>query len=361
MDEPVLALAVSARDWPDRLREFLADHGGARVRLTALSLHDLEEDDHDVLVIDDISSMLSRRLVGSEHASGRKVVGVFDPSEPQGQNFLGELGVDALISSEEPAEAFVATTRRFVRNHRGGHRPQPSSAAPPRPPSGVLVDVRGISGGVGVSEVSTALALTLGDAVVVELGTLPSLAQRLGLQLHPNIVTAVELIDHADGDIREVLQPITGRTSALVGTSEPFTAGRGAARRVIDAVRATTPWTIIDGGSVSTAPAASDQTIFVTNANPVGLVRCVDALRQLDLATVHVVLNRAPRGAYERSELVGALLAEVRPMSATIIPDDPAVTAAAWNGSPVGGSPFQKAIDAVARAVAVAHASADAA
>lgn len=361
MDEPVLALAVSARDWPDRLREFLADHGGARVRLTALSLHDLEEDDHDVLVIDDISSMLSRHLVATEHAAGRMIIGVFDRSEPQGRNLLTELGVDALIGCDESAEAFVAITRSFGKHHRSDRVPQPTSAARRRAPSGVLVDVRGISGGVGVSEVSMALGQALGDAVIVELGSMPSLAQRIGLQLHPNIVTAVEVVDHADGDIRTVLQPVTGRSRALVGASEPFSAGRGAARRVIDAVRAIAPWTVVDGGSVSTAPAASDQTIFVTSATPVGVVRCVDALRQQDLADVHVVLNRAPRGGYQRSELVGALLSEIRPLSVTIVPDDPAVIAAAWNGSLVGGGQFRKAIDAVAHAVAEAHVSVDAA
>lgn len=361
MDEPVLALAVSARDWPDRLREFLADHGGARVRLTALSPHDLQEDDHDVLVIDDISSMLSRHLVATEQAAGRRVVGVFDRSEPHGRSLLTELGVDALVFSDEPAEVFVAVARRFDRPHRSGHGLLRSPDESRQAPSGALVDVRGISGGVGVSEVSMALGLALDDAVVVELGSTPSLAQRIGLPLHPNIVTAVEVVDHADGDISAVLQSVTGRARVLVGTSEPFAAGRGAARRVIDAVRAVTKWTIVDGGSVSTAPAASDQTIFVTNATPVGLVRCVDSLRQQDLADVHVVLNRAPRGGYERSELVGALLSEVRPLSVTIVPEDPAVTVAAWNGSPVGGGPFRKAIGAVAHAVAVAHASVDAA
>lgn len=361
MDEPVLALAVSARDWPDRLREFLADHGGARVRLTALSHHDLEEEDHDVLVIDDISSMLSRHLVASEHAAGRRVIGVFDRSEPYGSNLLAELRVDAVVASDEPAETFVAVTRRFGSQHRGGQRSRPSPDATPPTPTGALVDVRGISGGVGSSEVAMALGMAFGDAVVVELGSTPSLAQRIGLRLHPNIVTAVEVVEHTDGDVRAVLQAMTARTRALVGTSEPFSAGRGSARRVIDAVRAVATWTVVDGGSVSTAPAMSDQTVFVTTANPVGLARCVDALRREDLAAVHVVLNRAPRGGFERSELVGTLLSEIRPVSVTIIPEDPAVVAAAWNGSPVGGGPFRRAIDAVAHAVTVAHAGRDAA
>lgn len=357
MDEPVLALAVSARDWPDRLREFLADHGGARVRLTALSAHDLDEEDHDLLVIDDISSMLTRRLVSAEHDAGRRVIGVFDPGEPHGRTLLTELGVDALIGSDESAEAFVSLTTSLRGRQREARTSVPASprVAPTR--RGMLIDVRGISGGVGVSEVALGLGLALGDSVVVELGLLPSLAQRVRLQLHPNIVTAVEVVDHHEGDIRTVLQTVTGRMRALIGTAEPFASGRGAARRVIESVRATARWTVVDGGAVSTAPAASDQTVFVTTATPVGVVRCVDALRLQDLANVHVVLNRAPRGVFERSELVGSVLSEIRPLSLTVVPDDPGVAVAAWNGTPVAGGSFTKAIDAVAHAVRVAAAA----
>lgn len=36
MIETELALAMSARNWADELHRFLADHGGARVRVTAM-------------------------------------------------------------------------------------------------------------------------------------------------------------------------------------------------------------------------------------------------------------------------------------------------------------------------------------
>jgi hypothetical protein len=46
-----------------------------------------------------------------------------------------------------------------------------------------------------------------------------------------------------------------------------------------------------------------------------------------------------------------AVLGEARPRSVTIICEDPAVTAAAWNGRPVESGSFVKAVASLAAAV----------
>lgn len=349
--DPALAIAVSSRDWPDRLRQALADHGGARVRLTALNAHDLEEEEHDVLLIDDISSLLNRGLIGREHARDRRVIGVWDPEEPSGRLHLLELGVDAVVSCDEPAEAFVAAAQRLAVVSSTPAGPAIRSVRTETPDMGALVDVRGVSGGVGTSEVAFALARVLGRSTVVELGPLPSLAQRLRLDLHPNLLTAVEIVDHAGGDVSRAVQPADRETGVLVGTAEPTAAGRGAARRVIESVRRRSDWTVLDGGAASTAPVSTDRTVFVSVASPVGISRCIDALAHHDLLDTHVVLNRAPRGAFERSEAMGAVLKEIRPRSVTIVPEDAAVTGAAWNGQVVGTGGFARAIEGLAHAI----------
>ena len=349
--EPALAIGVSAREWPDRLRQSLADHGGARVRLTALNPHDLEDEQHDVLLIDDISSFLTRGLVSREQARQRRVIGVYDPSEPAGREHLVDLGVDEVLSCEEPAEAFLASARRLAAPALGRSRVPESSHVDEPDDFGALVEVRGISGGVGTSEVALALARALGRAAIVELGPLPSLAQRIGLDLHPNLATAIEIVDHEGGDLGASLQPVHGEITVLVGTSEPAATGRGAARRVIEGVRRRTPWTLLDTGAASGAATPADQTVVVSVATPVGIGRSVDALRTLDLLETHLVLNRAPRGGFERAEVMQAVLAEIRPRSVTIAPEDPAVTTAAWNGRPVQSGSFLRAIEAVALAI----------
>ena len=349
--EPALAIAVSAREWPDRLRQWLADHGGARVRLTALTARDVEEDHHDVLVIDDISSLLTRGLVAREQARGRRVIGVYDPAEESGRQYLIDLGADAVVASDEVAEHFVSTARSLS---VGSSEPRPPSAPrepEPRNQSGTLVDVRGISGGVGTSEVALALGLAIGPAVVVDMAEVPSLAQRNGLNLHPNFATAVEMVDHGNGDPTPSVQRLGVSTGVLVGTAELAGTGRGGARRVVDRVRARARWTVIDAGMGSVASVSTDQTVFVSHATPVGISRTLDTLRHHDLVATHLVLNRAPRGAFERAELMHAVLDEARPKSVTIIPEDPAVTVAAWNGRPAESGPFVKAVASLAAAL----------
>lgn len=348
--EPVLAIAVSARDWPDRLRQSLADHGGARVRLTALSAHDLDDEHHDVLLIDDICSFLARGLVAREQARGRAVIGVFDPTEPAGEAHLRELGVDGVIACSESAEVFVATAGSLAQPAPSGRVAPPTAPSVPMEELGAVVDVCGISGGVGASEVALALACALDRSTLVELATPVSLAQRTGLDLHPNFATAVEIVDHGSGDLEVALQRVDGHTAVLVGVGEGTSGPRGATRRVIDAVRRRIPWTVLDRGATA-AFTSADQTVFVTVATPVGIARCVDGLRGSDLTRVHIVLNRAPQGGYARSELLRSVLGELRPRSVTIVPEDPNVAAAAWNGRTVRTGPFSKAMVGLAASI----------
>jgi hypothetical protein len=320
--------------------------------LTALSPHDLDDEHHDVLFIDDINSFLSRGLVGREHGRGRRVIGVFDPVEPTGRDHLISLGVDAVISCEDLADAFVSAARRLAVPASAASTPTiPESVDRTSTPTGVLVGVHGVSGGVGTTEVALGLATALRRATVVELGPLPSLAQRIGLDTHPNLATAVELMDHGPGRIDQAVQRVDGGPRVLVGVTETVTTGRGAARRVIEGVRAGCPWTVLDGGHSAMTPLPTDHTVVVTVGTPVGIARCVDALRSRDVIDTHVLINRSPRGGFERSEVMGAVLSEVRPRSVTIAPEDSAVATAAWNGRLVAAGGFTRAIAALAAAV----------
>lgn len=345
--EPALAIAVSARDWPDRLRDSLADHGGARVRLTALSAYDLDDEDHDVLVVDDICSFLTRGLVEREKSRGRAVIGVYDPDEISGRDHLRSLGVDEVISCSEGAQSFIACVRSVARPVDSPVIHQPVIVSDS---FGKVIGVRGISGGVGTSEVALSLAMLFECSTLVELATPGSIAQRVGLDLHPNFATAVEIIDHGGGDVSAALQTIDAKTAVLVGAVEPASGARGATRRVVDGLRRRSPWTLLDQGANSVGVPV-DVTVFVTVASPVGVARCVDALRQVDLTDAHVVLNRAPRGGFERTELMRSVLSELQPRSLTIAPEDPGVMAAAWNGLSVPAGSFRKSMASLAAAL----------
>lgn len=351
VDEPVLALAVSSREWPDRLSDWLADHGGARVRVTALRPQDLVEDDHDVLFIDDISSFLSLGLIQREQRAGRVVVGVYDPAEPAGFSYLETLGVDAVVAMDQDAETFVMVARRGRPSSGTRADRRTTGTAVPSPSHRPIVAVRGVSGGVGVSEIALSLGAHLTGAVVVELGDFPSIAQRSGVGLHPNLATAAELVDHAGLPAAGALQRVAGAVDVLVGVADRLDVGRGPVRRVVESLAETVDWTVLDLGAAIEAMLPADHEVLVSLATPVGIRRCLDALRARDVETTHIVLNRAPRGGFERAEVMRVVLEEVRPRSLTIVPEDPAVSLAGWNGRLVGASAFRRAISAVADAL----------
>ena len=77
--EPVIAIAGSQRAWAAELVRFLSDFGGARFVGTVLTAREALDSVYEVLLIDDITSYLSPRLVERIRESGRKVVGVYDP------------------------------------------------------------------------------------------------------------------------------------------------------------------------------------------------------------------------------------------------------------------------------------------
>src|SRR5918998_3612317 len=80
MDEPVIVVAASPRDWANRLRHHVADRGGARIRGTVLHCEDAVAESYDVFIADDTTSFLTRRLVTRLHGQGRLVLGVYEGS-----------------------------------------------------------------------------------------------------------------------------------------------------------------------------------------------------------------------------------------------------------------------------------------
>ena len=108
--EPVIAIAGSQRAWAAELLRFLSDFGGARLKGTVLTARAALEPDYEVLLIDDITSYLSPRLVERVREGGQKVIGIYDPeSGDRGRKRLRTLGVDAVIPADAGPEAILET------------------------------------------------------------------------------------------------------------------------------------------------------------------------------------------------------------------------------------------------------------
>ena len=372
--EPELALALSARGWSDELRRFVADHGGARIRVTALGSEDLSDEAFDVLIIDDICSFLTPRLVDEVRAAGRAVIGVYDPDEfPEGREALHRVGVTDVLGAAAHPEDFLARVGEVagptLELRRRGDETIPTATASEAPAGRRLVAVAGPGGGCGVTEVGLALADSLlrngGSVVLVDGDDLaPSLGQRLGLALHPNVRTAVDCWEQRQQPVTGTLQSRHG-LPVLVGM--PGAAEWGELRTtevlgVIEELGETFDHVVVDTGnrpgpdpSLSAALIErADVVIAVCAPTPVGITRLVRWHSRQSIpegARLEVAVNRATRDPFKRGELLDEIAAGIDLDALAFLPDDPGVCTAAWDGRLVGRGRFRDAVDRLAGSV----------
>lgn len=399
---PEIAIVVSSRDWAEALHRFVADHGGARVRARVLDGREALDEGYAVLVAEDLTSFLTPRLMAELRRRGKRVLGVFDPVEPWGRERLRELGADdtieATASPEEMLRAIEAlaitatvdldaelveldgapAARLPAGGGAVGGAGRGDSSPPARRPRrapGPVVAVGGPAGAPGATEVALGLAqaaLRSGcPAVLVDADDVaPSLAQRLGLALHPNLRTAIDVVEHWSGQLSDALQTTAG-LSVLCGLPNPRDWAEvrpGEVVDVLDELAATHAAVIVNVGhrveelgGLAGGPARygvtravlgrADRTVGVAAPSPVGVARFLDwvaDVRALSSGPVHTVVGRAPSAAFQRGELAQELARSFPPASLTFAPFDRRVVDAAWRGEPVRTGPFTRALGRLA-------------
>lgn len=381
--ETELAVALSARDWSDELHRFLADHGGARVRLTVTGPEDLVAESFDVLLIDDICSFLTPRLVDVIHGSGRRVVGVYDPEEfADGKGRLLECGVADVVEAGAHPDEFLrvidrvalAVDREIVPTGVGGTDDAPPPSKETGAERGVRLAVGGPPGGTGSTEIALAIARRLADsrgrALLIDGDdTAPSVAQRLGLPLHPNLRTAIDVLEHRTGSIGRVLQSVgTDGLRVLVGLPNVRDWAEVRPRQVLDIVGEAERHVgdiVVDVGSqvelIGYSDGAArygmtrallegaDRVVAVGLPTPVGVARLLDWVATVTTLRgeepIDIIINRAPRDQFRRGEVVEEIGRSYRPASFAFVPEDDSLFASAWNGEIVEKGRFRRAVD----------------
>lgn len=381
---PELAIVVSPRDWAEVLHRWVADHGGALVRARIVGPQDAIEEGYDVLVVEDLTSFLSPRLVEDVRRLGRQVLGVYDPAEPWGRARLEELGVDDVLPSTTSPEEIVQAVRALVAVRSIGWDLHPIDVGVPGGSDGArrspLVVVGGPGGGCGRTEVAVGLTDAFArhgrSAVLVDADDVaPSVAQRLGLPLHPNLRTAIDVIEHGGGDLGAALRQIAPGVDVLVGLPSPRDWRQVRPREVAATVSALRDGprdvVIADVGPViEEVPAGHGAERFgITRAmlgrataivavcapTPVGVARLLSWVSQVGgmapSVPVHGVVNAVPRGRFVRGELSEELWRAWPLSSVGFVPMDGRVRDAAWRGCLVGGGGFQRALDGLVAAL----------
>lgn len=371
MTETELALAASARDWADRLHRFLTDHGGARVRSVVMTADDVVEERYDVLLVDDVCSFLTPRVVEQARLAGRLVVGVFDPVDgSDAKRRLVDCGVDDVVESDASPEEFLAVVERVVSLAPA----VPTRVASPAvsPAWGRVIAVGGPPGGCGATEVAIALAAAVDSVVVDADDVAPALAQRLAAELHPNLRTAIDMIHHRSSEVTGAIRSISGvRVLAGLASGDDWAQILpGEVDAVIDEMALFHERLVVNvGGGLERAQtgegrfglarsivARADAVVGVGVPTPVGVARLIHWLEEASVLApdglMVAVVNRVRRSPYQRGEIEAELRRALPGVPVHFLTEDPRVTEAAWAGTPVGRGPFSKGVGRLAEAVA---------
>ncbi len=396
LDAPGIAIVRSSRAWARTLHRYVVDHGGAVVKTRPLEERQALEDEYDILIVDDISSFLTNHIVDELHRRGRRVLGVYDPEEFSGSDATGRqrlvrLGVDGVIEAQATPEAFIhlitdlapsAAERHARATAEHGDMPEDpflgngsrddGRASPRR--RGHVTTVMAACGGAGATEIAIEVARGLAArgerAVVVDADEVgPSVAQRLSLPLHPNLRTAIDVVEHGTGRLAECLINVSKGLETLVGLPHPkdwaeirgtdLTAVlseliRGRPQVVVN----TSPFVEdlsgiggIDRFALSRAGVeACDDLIVVCPPTPMGIARLLDRLTEIaplvEGKPLHVVVNRTPKGSFKRKEIGREIERNFNPAGIHFFDDDPKVGKAAWDGTLVPHGSFTRAVNA---------------
>lgn len=387
-----VGVALSPRPWRGELQRHCRDH----VADVVISLLHQGSDarDIDLVIVDDDTSWLSPPFVNQIRDHGQSVIGIYDPDEADGYGraHLARVG----ISCQLPATVGIEDLVDLIRQQRpdpelaGRFEALTSEFASRRPLADREVFAVGGPAGSGATEVSLALAQQLSRGgrrpVIVDVDeTHPSLARRLGLGLHPHLLTAVDIVrsetssiaveGHENPTFADCLAH-----SALGDRPLPFDVIVGLAARedwaltrandvseLLTELSAQWPAVVVrlgpqledlsryvDRYEISrTAAARADRLVAVCDGSPTGLLRfvdwLVDAFSLVGDRPVDVVLNRVPSSSGAQTQVLGQLreIAGPRLDRIVCVGRDRRVERAAWDASVAVRGPFLAAIGAL--------------
>ncbi len=358
---PDIALAASAREWPDRLHRHLLDHGGGRVTTRIMEPDQAIDSPFDVLFIDDICSFLTPRLVGAVKNKGAEVIGVFLPSDgSDAKRRLLECGISDVIETEAIPEEFVDKATAAI-----AHRVVATERDFRKRSHGLSVGVTGAAQGVGVTELSTSLSALIARNTTVALVDAdplwPSVAQRLDLPLHPNIRTLLDASLHRSGDLGTSTQRAVDVTvvGGVADTAVATPLNGSEFSIVVDSLEQIAEIVIVDLGpldrAISGVFSRLSTVAVVGSADPVGMTRLMKSaevlLESVDSQRLVLVVNKAPSRPYYQAEIRAEIAKALPGLPLIVLPFDRRLTQASWEGSIPDRGAFIRAVRGVARVI----------
>jgi MinD-like ATPase involved in chromosome partitioning or flagellar assembly len=343
--------------WSVQLHRFLLDHGGATVKTRVMSPDQAASPEFDVLLIDDICSFLTPRLVVDLRRAGKGVIGVFAPDDgPDAKRRLLEVGISDVIESDALPPEFLQQIDSV--SFHGEQSNAPHSDSRPR---GFCLAVTGPQGGVGITEVAVGIATHLrpnGVALVDLNQAWPSIDQRLGLPVHPNLRTAMDLVLHEPDRLDQSFHDLAGLhiVTGLVNPDAGTLSGSDAVT-LISELALTHRHVIVDLGPITEGASGlllerADATLVIGLADPIGVTRLIKAFERVvarggSQAEVGVVLNRS-RSNRQEDEIIAQLGRSLGDVPVFVIPEDSGLAAAVWDGGNLRRGPFARSAQRLA-------------
>ncbi len=378
--DPRLLIGASPSAWVTDLVNWVAEQGGAQIVGHAMHERDMLDSDFDVLVVDVMSTLLSRRLVDEVHGAGRAVLALTSPSKAgDSEVLLDSLGVRLAMPVTAPPQELVRRAAEFAAQRRKAGPPTGANHTTPKGepdrPQGSVTVVVGLD---GTLEVATHLAATLAAAgaspVLCDLDTVwPAVAQRLGVPLAPNVLSALEDSRQAAFGKRSYTAHPAGM-GVLAGLANPrewaelsaldaehlLATLRARFREVVvvtaPLLEPLAPMSGLEGryDVHRSVVEAADRVVVVVPASPVGVARgltLVADVRGLSQAPVHVVVNRTPRQGFKQAEWRDEFSRTFAPTSLTFLPDDRRVREGSWEGTLTASNSYRRMMASLASAV----------
>lgn len=311
----------------------------------------------DALLIDDVCSFLTPRLVSVTKKSGAEVIGVFSPTDgSDAKRRLLECGISDVIETDAAPEEYIEKVMAAL-----AHR-IPVSVETPVPSVAWSIGVTGVSDGVGVTEVAVALARGISSDLKVALvdvdPTWPSVAQRLDLPLHPNIRTALDIVVHGSEDLATATHLIGGMTVvggvADQGSASPLS--QSEVGMLFDALSESVDVLVADLGpmrhSVQGVLRGLDAIALVGTGDPVGITRLLysaeRAMEQVPAEAMVLVANKTFRWQYNESEIRRELQSSFPKLPLVVLPFDQRLSDSVWAGRLSLRGPFARSMGQMA-------------
>ncbi len=381
-----LGLALSTRSWRGVLQRHCRDHV-ADVNASLLrDVLDAASGDVSVVILDDDTSWLSVPAMTQMRDAGVVVIGLYDPAESDGhgERHLQRLGIDVVRPCSLEVEELIETVRSMAPDQHVAERfselVEIEDDRIPRSDRQILAV--GGPAGAGATEVSIALSQLWGGVrpLLIDVDeTNPSIARRLGLAIHPHIITAVEALRgerFSFDDERDTIDSCLAR-SVVGSRSLPFDVIVGLASRddwsllrpddvgaLVEELSAR--WSVVvarlgpnledlarhgNRYEVSrTVVRRATRIVGVCDGTTVGALRffdwLVDVVSLADETPIDLVINRCPASPTARTQLLLQIdeIAGPRIGDVVMCRRDKRVERAAWDADLVARGSFLKAI-----------------